>query len=132
MQISRLDTSKAKRRTAELIAMLDVASAKIDRFGWANMDSGLKASLRTDWVDVLSKYELQEVKAGIDRVFRETGGNVRSVNEHQVAAAIQKNRSEEFARLPKLDVPKPAEERVTAEQAAEIMEQAGFKPRTFK
>lgn len=112
--------------------MLDVASAKIDRFGWANMDAGLKASLRTDWVDVLSKYELQEVKAGIDRVFRDAGGNVRSVNEHQVADAIQKNRSEEFARLPKSDAPKPTVERVTPERAAEIMEQAGFKPRTFK
>ncbi len=113
--------------------MLDVASAKIDRFGWGNMDAGIKDALRRDWVSRLEKYELQEVKAGIDRLFHEAHGQLRSVNEHQVEAAILANRSEEFARLPKgpEPAPDPNRRRVTAEEATEILAAVGFSPKRF-
>lgn len=69
--------------------MLEVASAKIDRFGWNQMSQHVKDALCADWCDVLSKYTLAEVKQGIDDFFAAHKGKVRSINEFQVEEQIQ-------------------------------------------
>ena len=112
--------------------MLDVASNKIDRFGWERMDATVKKSLLNDWVSALEPYELPEVVAGIDRVFRDKKGEVRALNEYQVIAAINSNRAEELASLPK-SAPEPEKrKRATKEEADAICEARGYTPKRFK
>ena len=106
--------------------MLEVASAKIDRFGWDKMSSAVKDQLCKDWVSALSRYRLDEIKRGIEDFFAAQRGNVRSINEHQVIAMISKRHANELALLPSAPVVVPDRERVSAEAASEIMKAAGF------
>ena len=80
--------------------MLEVASAKIDRFGWASMDNNMKNAICYDWVEALRFKTLSEIKRGIDAVFKRSGGNIRSINEHQVLSEISKIHKREFELLP--------------------------------
>jgi len=130
LQISALDGQKAARRGAELRAILEVASAKIDRFGWNGMDQHIKDQICSDWCDLLSQYTLAEVRAGVDAVFSASGGKLKSINEFQVQAEIRKSHREFLATLPKrAEAPEPPTERVSKERAAEIIAQAGFAPK---
>ena len=124
LQISALGGPQAARRAAELAAMLDVASEKMDRFGWANMDATTKQSLRAEWCDVLAAYELQEVKAGIDRVFSDADGKLRAINEYRVKAAIEKIRAEEYAAMPSADDPARQTRAATHEENEASREEA--------
>ena len=87
-QIARLDTQQVARRTAELNGMLEVASTKIDRFGWDRMSEAVKDELCADWCDRLSQYTLSEVKQGIADFFAANKGEARSINEFQVEEQI--------------------------------------------
>lgn len=100
----------AKRRNAELIVILEKASKKIDRFGWDQMDADLKQELTNDWCDILSPFLLAEVELGVRDVFTEAKGKLRSINEFQVRAAIEKRHSEKVASLPK-EAPSQDDER---------------------
>lgn len=93
--------SAKTRRAAELVAILEVASAKIDRFGWGNMDEAVKDQLCADWCAVLSQYTLDEVRMGVRAVFDAAGGNIRSINEHQVKAKIQQEHARQVQSLPR-------------------------------
>lgn len=106
--------------------MLEVASAKIDRFGWDKMSSAVKDQLCKDWVSALSRYRLDEIKRGIEDFFAAQRGNVRSINEHQVIAMISKRHKIELEALPSTASQEPDRERVSAEAASEIMKAAGF------
>ena len=100
MQIEQLDGQKAARRAAELMAILETASAKIDRFGWDRMDPDIKDQLNKDWCNVLSVYTIDEVRAGADALFAATDGNLRTINEHQVKAQIMEQHRRLVAELP--------------------------------
>lgn len=106
--------------------MLEVASAKIDRFGWDRMSDAIKDQLCKDWVTALGKYRLDEVKLGIEDFFASQRGNVRSINEHQVIEMISKRHANELALLPSAPVVISDRERVSAEAAERIMQEAGF------
>lgn len=129
-QIAALDGQRAARRGAELIAILEVASKKIDRFGWDKMDDDdpIKVTLTNDWCDVLVKYTMQEVRDGVAAVFEASGGKIRSINEYQVQAQIKAARHIEFQGLPK-QAPAPEQpiERVTPEQKEAIFKAAGMR-----
>jgi hypothetical protein len=125
LQISALDGQKAARRGAELRAILEVASAKIDRFGWSQMDKHVKDEICNDWCDVLSQYTLAEVRAGVAAVFAASGGKLKSINEFQVQEKIREAHAQIVARLPKQE-PEPERKPVDRETAAQIMAKAGF------
>lgn len=105
--------------------MLEIASAKIDRFGWSSMDKRLKDALCADWCDVLSTFTLAEVKAGIHAVFAASKGRLRSINEHMVAEQIRIAHRRLLAALPRETEQPDRREVVTPERAAEIAEKAG-------
>lgn len=126
LQIAQLSGPQTARRGAELIAMLEAASAKIDRFGWDNMNAAMKNALRSDWCDVLSQYTLEEVRQGITALFRESGGRLRSINEFQVEAMIRRAQREMLSKLPNAPAQDPVPIKVVSpERAAEIAKQAG-------
>jgi hypothetical protein len=135
LQIAQLDGQKAARRGAELIAILETASAKIDRFGWNQMDKHLKDSLSADWCDVLNIYTLAEVRAAVRAVFEESKGKLRSINEYQVQEQIKLAHRKLLATLPP-KAPEPPKKPLTPEEleqrrirAAKIMAAAGL-PKT--
>lgn len=100
--------------------MLESASAKIDRFGWSRMDGALKDQLCADWCDRLSKYTLNEVRRGIAGVFEVKRGEIKSINEFQVEAAIKAEHSRIIALLPKApETSDPPRKSGTAKERAE-------------
>lgn len=129
LQISQLSTRQDALRTAGMVALLEVASAKIDRFGWDRMDENIKAEICGDWCDTLRGYTLAEIKSGIKMVFEDAKGKLRSINEHQVEAAIRKSQARTVAAMSKerpaeRDNPKPTRE--SQERMADLVKDLGF------
>lgn len=81
--------------------MLEVASDKINRFGWNRMDAAVKDALCADWCDVLTPYTLDEVRAGIRAVFSEAKGKLSSINEFQVEHQIKLAHARLIAAMPR-------------------------------
>ena len=130
-QIAALDGPQAARRGAELVAILEVASVKIDRFGWNSMDSHIKDAVCNDWCDLLSQYTLDEVRSGVAAVFAASGGKLKSINEFQVQEQIKREHREFLASLPKQADQEPERKPVDRALAAEILAKAGFAPKRF-
>lgn len=105
--IEQLDLPTKLKRNAEVVAILEVASSKIDRFGWSRMDPHIKDALVKDWLARLSGYDLQEVKAGVEQVFTQAEGKLRTINEHMVEAQILKRRKQILNSLPSDPDPEP-------------------------
>ena len=129
LQIAALDGQKAAQRGAELVAILEVASVKIDRFGWNQMDRHIKDAVCNDWCDLLSQYTLAEVRDGVAAVFAASGGKLKSINEFQVQEQIKQAHRHFLASLPKGAEPEPERKPIDRAAAAEILAQAGFTPK---
>ena len=116
------------------MAILEVASLKIDRFGWSQMDKHIKDQVCNEWCDVLSQYTLAEVRAGVAAVFYASGGKLKSINEYQVQDKILEAHRLAVSSLPKQE-PEPERENLTAEErkaiAARVLSQAGVGARGF-
>lgn len=109
---------------------LEVLAKKFDRFGW-DRDRGSLAHDRTlaDWMDALQDYPLSEVKAACRAAVLRNPNKMP--NEGHVRAEIMKARAAIVSKLPVIEASEKPEPRVTKEQAARILEDAGFKPRRF-
>jgi hypothetical protein len=102
---------------------LQVASAKVDRFGWDRMPPELRTRLRQDWMDALQDFALGEVQAACRQAL---GDNPRdAVNEQKIKALIIADRARRLAAIPKPPEPDPVDRRPDAEtrarQAAELL-----------
>ena len=100
--------------------MLEVASSKIDRFGWGSMDTNVKDVLKSDWCDRLERYTLLEVRNGIAAVFEAAKGRLRSINEFEVEAAIKAQHRRDVAALPVEQQPDEATNNPTDEEKARV------------
>ena len=114
-----------------MVAILEVASVKIDRFGWSSMDRHIKDAVCNDWCDLLSQYTIAEVRDGVAAVFAASGGKLKSINEFQVQEKIREAHMRIVASLPKTAPPEPERQRVDKDKAAQILAEAGFAPRRF-
>ncbi len=65
------------------------------------MHENIKAAICGDWCDLLSKYQLQEVRDGVAALFRASKGKLRSLNEFQVEEHIRIEHLRQIAMLPK-------------------------------
>ncbi len=119
----------AKHR-AMVAVELEVLAKKFDRFGW-DRDRGSMAHDRTltDWMDALQDYPLDEVQAACKAAVLSNPNKMP--NEGHVKSEIMKARALEVSQMPKLDHYVEPEPRVTKEQAAAILKDAGFAPRKF-
>jgi hypothetical protein len=130
-QIEALDGRLAARRGAELVAMLEAASVKIDRFGWDKMDDHLKQTICDEWCDLLCQYRLDEVRDGIRAVFEANGGRMKSINEFQVQEQIRIAHRKRVAAMPRDLSPEPERKPVDMEAAARIIAESGLQLKRF-
>ena len=109
---------------------LEVMAKKMDRFGW-DRDRGSMAHDRliADWMDALQDYPLNEVRAACRAWVQDNPR--RMPNEGDIRGKILAARSKHVAALPMPDERQAPRDRLSAERAAEIMAEAGFKPKTF-
>jgi len=111
---------------------LEVLAKKFDRFGW-DRDRGTMAQdrLLTDWMDALQDYPLNEVMAACRLAVIEDPKNMP--NEGHILKHIREARREVMQAHKRALPPPPEPERkpMTAEQAAAIMAEVGFKPKSF-
>lgn len=110
---------------------LEIASRKVDRFGWDALDDAVKDRLTQDWADVLDRFPLAEVQRGIGDRFGVKPS--KCPNEYEVKAAIDARRAKALRDRPQPAPPEAAKDRGTAEErqaAAEaILAQTGFAPK---
>lgn len=112
---------------------LDVMAAKQDRFGWAR-DRGtpVQDRLILDWMDALQDYPVGEVRAACKACVMYKPSQMP--NEGHVVAQIMKARALHVLKNPvRPDVVKSTAPRVlaSADRAAEIMIEVGFRPKKF-
>jgi hypothetical protein len=108
---------------------LEVMAKKLDRFGW-DRDRGSMAHDRilSDWMDALQDFPLNEVQAACRAWVQDNPR--RMPNEGDIRSKVMAARSKHVAALPKPE-PEPKREPVSAERAAAILAEAGFRPKTF-
>lgn len=110
---------------------MEVLAKKLDRFGWdRDRGSAIQDRLILDWMDTLQDYPLDEIRAAITACLDARPKQVP--NERDVLFQILKAR-ETFLIVNRKRTPPPAPDRqpVTAEAAARIMEEFGFRPKRF-
>jgi hypothetical protein len=110
---------------------LEVLAKKMDRFGWErDRNSPAHDRILLDWMDALQDYPLDEIRSACRVAVIAKPGTMP--NEGHILSEISKAR----AMVLRLAVPKPQEvpdrQRVTPERAAEILNAAGFKPKTMR
>lgn len=125
-----LGSQDLAQHRAMVAVELEVLAKKLDRFGWErDRNSPAHDRIVMDWMDALQDYPLDEIRAACHEAVLSRPNAMP--NEGHIIAEIQKSRAL-FLRLsgPKHE-PEPERNRVSAERAAEILAEAGFKPKTF-
>jgi len=93
------------------------------------MSKEVRELLRADWVNGLLDYTIEEIDQAIKDYVNDTK-NRKAPHEGQIRAIVISNRQRDLAALPKQ--PEPGREPpVTKEQAAAILKEANFQPKTF-
>ena len=127
-----LDSQALTKHRAMVAFELEVLAKKMDRFGWdRDRETAAQDRLITDWMDTLQDYPLNEIKAAITACL--DAQPKRLPNERDVLLQIMTAR-ERFllmTRKRQAEVPDPDRQPVTAEAAAKIMEEFGFRPKRF-
>ena len=112
--------SQAAQQNQALIAFeLEVASVKLDRFGWSGLSQAMKDRLTEDWVDVLSMYDVKEVKRGIGECL---SSRPKTPTEYEVKAAIEAYRAAAIRRAAPDPMPEPERVEATPESRARVAE----------
>ena len=119
----------AKHR-AMVAVELEVLAKKLDRFGWErDRNSPAHDRLIIDWMDALQDYPLDEIRAACREAVMARPNAMP--NEGHIVSKIMEARAA-FVRLsPPTTAPEPRQGRMSAERAAEIMAEAGFRPKAF-
>lgn len=119
----------AKHR-AMVAVELEVLAKKLDRFGWErDRNSPAHDRLIIDWMDALEDYPLDEIRAACREAVMARPNAMP--NEGHIVSKIMEARAA-FIRLnPPTTAPESRQERMSAERAAEIMDEVGFRPKTF-
>lgn len=109
---------------------LEVLAKKMDRFGWErDRNSPAHDRIIIDWMDALQDYPMDEIRAACRAAVMADPKSMP--NEGHIIAQIMKARAVFVASHRLLAKPEPEIQRVSKERAAEILADAGFKPKTF-
>ena len=114
---------------ADVCVVMEMMVRKYDKFGWDQMNKGMRQMIREDWLDALADYPVAEVRAACRQHTIDMPN--KTPNEGHIKAQIIKARA---AFLAKVDRPKADTspvERVSAERADEILREVGFAPKRF-
>lgn len=101
----RLGLQAAQENEALIAFELEVVSVKLDRFGWSGLSDAMKDRLTADWVDVLGKYDVKEVKRAIATCL---SSKPKTPTEYEVEAALLEYRKKALHRaIPAHQKPEP-------------------------
>lgn len=131
LPLSRSLASPELAKHRALVAVeLEVLAKKLDRFGWErDRNSPAHDRLIIDWMDALQDYPLDEIRAACREAVMARPNAMP--NEGHIVSKIMEARAA-FIRLnPPTTAPESRQERMSAERAAEIMDEVGFRPKTF-
>lgn len=125
-----LDSQALAKHRAMVAVELEVMAKKMDRFGWER-DRGSMAHDRLvrDWMEVLGEYPLDVVQAACRQWVRSQPGKMP--NEGHILTLIQSARHQAVRDQPRRQSEPARPPRVSAERAAAILDEVGFKPRRF-
>lgn len=126
-----LDSQALAKHRALVAFELEVMAVSLDRFGWQR-DRGKPAQDRmvTDWMDVLQDYPVDEIAAACRQAVLDNPNKMP--NYGHVRKQIIKERGRQLALQPKpVEPERPRERIMTAQRAAEIMEELDVKPNRF-
>jgi len=123
--------SQALMEHRAMVALeLEVLAKKLDRFGWdRDRNSPAHDRLVIDWMDALQDYPLDEVQSACRQWVLENPR--RMPNEGDVLGVIGRGRAAFIASQPRVALPEPEREKMTAKRAVEIMAEVGFEPKKF-
>jgi len=113
-----LPPQELDKHRADVCLVMEVMVRKHDKFGWDQMNAGMRQMIREDWLAVLSDYPVDEVR-GACRLHTQEQPN-KVPNEGHIKAIIVRERGKVLAAMPKA---RPVEvERVepSAEEKARI------------
>jgi len=125
-----LGSQDLARHRAMVAVELEVLAKKLDRFGWErDRNSAAHDRIVTDWMDALQDYPLDEIRAACRAAILDRPNAMP--NEGHIIGKIMEARAA-FIRATRRDAPpEPEKHKISAERAAAIMAEVGFKPKTF-
>lgn len=125
-----LGSQDLAQHRAMVAVELEVLAKKMDRFGWErDRNSPAHDRIIMDWMDALQDYPLDEIRAACRAAVKARPNAMP--NEGHIVAEIMKARAA-FVQINRpLPKPEPVRERPSAERAAEIMAEVGFRPKKF-
>jgi len=125
-----LGSQDLAQHRAMVAVELEVLAKKMDRFGWErDRNSPAHDRIIIDWMDALQDYPMDEIRAACRAAVMADPKSMP--NEGHIIAQIMKARAVFVASHRLLAKPEPEIQRVSKERAAEILADAGFKPKTF-
>lgn len=114
---------------ANVCVVMEMMVRKYDKFGWDQMNAGMRQMIREDWLTALADYPVDEVRNAC-RIHTQEAPN-KVPNEGHIKAIILRERMKVVASQPKPVEPQKPKQRGSKEEADRIMAAAGFKPKTF-
>lgn len=121
------------KHRANVCVVMETMVRKHDKFGWDQMNTGMRQMIREDWLAALSDYPVDEVRGACRLHTQEMPNKVP--NEGHIKAIIIRERGKVLAAQPRHVEPSaPRHEPTEAEKARanEYLAQAGFRPKRME
>jgi len=106
------------KHRANVCLVMEVMVRKHDKFGWDQMNAGMRQMIREDWLHALADYPVDEVRTACRIHTQEQPGKVP--NEGHIKAIILRQRAKVVAALPKPVEPETQREEASPERKARI------------
>jgi len=125
-----LGSQDLAQHRAMVAVELEVLAKKMDRFGWErDRNSPAHDRLVIDWMDALQDYPLDEIRAACREAVLSRPNAMP--NEGHIVTKIMEARARFLRLAPSQPKPELEREKVSADRAAEIMAEVGFRPQRF-
>lgn len=105
------------KHRANVCVVMEMMVRKYDKFGWDQMNAGMRQMIREDWLAALADYPVEEVRAACRQHTADMPNKVP--NEGHIKAQILRARRDLLASLPKPVEPRVERRAPNAEQKAE-------------
>ena len=113
-----LPPQELDKHRANVCLVMEVMVRKHDKFGWDQMNAGMRQMIREDWLAVLSDYPVDEVRAACRLHTQEQPNKVP--NEGHIKAIIVRERGKVLAAMPKQAAPEPARHEPTTTEKKRV------------
>ena len=107
------------KHRADVCVVMEMMVRKYDKFGWDQMNSGMRQMVREDWLFALADYPVDEVRAACRQHTIDMPSKVP--NEGHIKAQILKARAKIVTRIDRPDPPKNFATPEAKARADEIM-----------